>query len=222
VPTPAGTEVTSMEELAARIVPTIHESHRGPVIVAGWSLAGVVAIEVAAQLERAGTDVRAVVLFDTLSPVRYREWFAPSPRLRQWQLNLVKVRYHLEEAMSRGVAGALRYLVTTARDARARTHYDRVLRETAPGGTRPFDVPLDFRNAFGFHAARYNPSPLNARLVVVRPERQKRISLLAGDLGWARLGYQVEMIVVPGDHERMFAPANAPVLAERLLEALAE
>ena len=94
VPTPSGAEslaIATMEDLAARIVPAIQASHpHGPLTIAGWSLAGVVAIEVAAQLERAGRDVRAVILFDTLSPVRQRQWFASAPRLRQWQLNLVK------------------------------------------------------------------------------------------------------------------------------------
>ena len=48
-----------MEELAARMVPAILDSHPGgPLMVAGWSLAGVVAVELAAQLERAGRDVR--------------------------------------------------------------------------------------------------------------------------------------------------------------------
>lgn len=223
VPTPAGDDAATMEELAARILSSIHESHpHGPLILAGWSLAGVVAIEVAAQLERAGTEVRAVILFDTLSPVRHRQWFESSPRLRQWQLNFVRVRYHVEEAMTRGPAGSLRYLMTTAHDARARKHYDRMLREAAAGSNGPFDVPLDFREAFGLHAARYTPAPLRARLVVVRPERQKKIGLLAGDLGWSELGYQVELIIVPGDHERMFAARNAPALAERLLAKLEE
>ena len=44
----------------------------------------------------------AVILFDTLSPVRQRQWFSASPRIRQWQLNLVKARYHLEEALTLG------------------------------------------------------------------------------------------------------------------------
>ena len=223
VPTPTAenTDIATMEELAARIVPAIHESHpQGPLVIAGWSLAGVVAIEVAAQLELAGRDVGTVILFDTLSPVRQRQWFASSPRLRQWQLNLAKARYHAEEAVKRGATGALRHLITTARDARARRDYDQRLRDAAAGTPGSFDVPLDFRTAYGLYAVRYAPAPLRARLIVVRPERQKRVALLKGDLGWSELGYQVELLIVPGDHERMFAPPNAAILAERLCETL--
>ena len=161
-----------------------------------------------------------MILFDTLSPVRQRQWFASAPRLRQWQLNFVKVRYHVEEALTRGAAGAVRYVFATARDARARVQYDRLLREAAAGTNSPFDVPLDFRTAYGLYAARYTPAPLRARLIVVRPERQKRVALLDGDLGWSEAGYEVELFIVPGDHERMFAPSHAGALAERLIETL--
>jgi amino acid adenylation domain-containing protein len=223
VPTPAQTEgIVTMEDLASRIVPTVLDSHpHGPVVVAGWSLAGVVAIEVAAQLERAGRQVTSVVLFDTLSPVRQRQWFAPAPRLRQWQLNAVKVWYHVEQAWrhsASAIEGA-RYLINTLRDARARSEYDRLLREaSAPNAVS--DVPLRFRSAFGLYAIQYSPSPLQADLIVVRPECRKRSALFKGDLGWGELGYRVDLLVVPGDHERMFAPPNAAVLAERLLPLL--
>jgi len=213
--------IATMEELAARMVPGILESHpAGPVMVAGWSLAGVVAIEVAAQLERAGREVPIVILFDSASPVRQRQWFSSRPRIRQWQLDLIKVRYHLEQAWAKGAGDALRYLRATFNDARARREYDRVLRETAAGKTQQFDVPLDFRQAFGVYAIKYSPAPLRAKVIVVRPERQKRGGFFRGDLGWAEIGYDVELLIVPGDHERMFMDGNAAVLAERLLARL--
>jgi amino acid adenylation domain-containing protein len=222
VPAPQHREsIPSMEELAAQMVRSILESNpHGPLMIAGWSLAGVVAVEVAAQLERAGREVTRVILFDTLSPVRQRQWFAPAPRVRQWQLNLIKVWYHVEEAFALGLRESLRYLINTSRDARARTEYDRILRDSAVGKREKFDVPLDFRQAFGVYAARYSPAPLRARVIVVRPERQKRGRFFSGDLGWAELGYRVSLLIVPGDHERMFASSNAPVLAGRLLEVI--
>jgi len=224
VPTPLEREsITSIEELAAQTVPSILESNPdGPIMVAGWSLAGVVAVEVAAQLERAGREVTAVILFDTLSPARHRQWFAASPRIRNWQLNLVKLRYHLEEAMTLGPRHSWRYLFDTFRDARARGKYDRLLRDNAAGKHRRFDVPLDFRQAYGIYAVRYSPAPLRARVIVVRPERQKKGAFFGGDLGWAELGYQVDLLIVPGDHKRMFEPPNAAVLAERLIERIKE
>ena len=226
VPTPVlsvDAGIATMEDLAARMVPSILASHpHGPLMLAGWSLAGVVAVELAVQLQRAGSDVSTVILFDTLSPVRQRQWFSSSPLIRQWQLNVVKARYHVEEALTHGVAGSVGYLMRTLRDAGARTHYDRLLREAAAGRPGELDVPLDFRHAFGPYAARYTPKPLRARIIMVRPERQKRGAFYAGDLGWSELGYHVDLLTVPGDHERMFAPSNAAVLADRLLEKVGQ
>jgi len=63
-----------------------------------------------------------------------------------------------------------------------------VLRETAAGKGGQFDEPLDFRRALGVVAAEYWLAPLRARVIVVRPERQKRGTLFRGDLGWAKVG----------------------------------
>ena len=220
VPTPTAEHFSTMQDLAARLLPSIHNSNpQGPLILAGWSLAGVVAIEVASQLERSGKQIPWVVLFDTMSPVRLRHWLAASPVLRQWQLDLMRARYHLRQAFGYGPSQALGYLLRTARDARTRRHYDRLLRAAATGKTIPkADVPLDFREAYGAYAAHYSPAPLRARLLLVRPERRKTGPLFAGDLGWAELGYRVDMVTVPGDHERMFRAPNATVLATRILE----
>ena len=224
VPTPTAERdhISTMQEFAARLLPSIHHSSpQGPLILAGWSLAGVVAIEVASQLERSGKQIPWVVLFDTLSPVRLRHWLAASPLFRQWQLDLMKVRYHLREAFAYGPSQSFGYLVQTARDARARRHYDRLLRAAATGKTMPqADVPLDFREAFGAYSIQYSPAPLRARLLLVRPERRKTGALFAGDLGWEELGYRVDVVTVPGDHERMFRGPNATVLATRILEKI--
>ena len=98
-----------------------------------------------------------MILFDTLSPVRQRQWFSSSPRIRQWQLDLIKARYHVEEALTKGPRDAIRYLQSTFNDARARREYDRVLREAAAGKTGQFDVPLDFRRAFGVLRSSIRP-----------------------------------------------------------------
>ena len=132
------------------------------------------------------------------------------------------MRYHLEEARALGLRESWRYVVSTFRDARARVNSNRLLRDTAAGKHRQFDVPLDFRQTYGIYALRYSPAPLRARIIMVRPERQKKGAFFGGDLGWAELGYRVSLLIVPGDHERMFWSPNAAVMAERLLETIKE
>ncbi|MGX9788672.1 polyketide synthase Pks13 [Mycobacterium sp. MMS18-G62] len=58
----------SVEERAAQYVPKLMEMHKGPFILAGWSLGGAMAYACAIGLKRAGADVQFVGLIDTVRP----------------------------------------------------------------------------------------------------------------------------------------------------------
>ncbi|MGV0837696.1 polyketide synthase Pks13 [Mycolicibacterium thermoresistibile] len=56
----------SVQERAAEYVPKLLEMHKGPFVLAGWSLGGALAYACAIGLKRAGADVRFVGLIDTV------------------------------------------------------------------------------------------------------------------------------------------------------------
>jgi polyketide synthase 13 len=58
----------SVEERAAQYVPKLMEMHKGPFILAGWSLGGAMAYACAIGLKQAGADVQFVGLIDTVRP----------------------------------------------------------------------------------------------------------------------------------------------------------
>ena len=59
----------SLEEMAAAYVAGIREKQpEGPYRIAGWSMGGAVALEIARQLEAAGETVEQVVMLDTHRP----------------------------------------------------------------------------------------------------------------------------------------------------------
>ncbi|WP_217161069.1 polyketide synthase Pks13 [[Mycobacterium] fortunisiensis] len=58
----------SIEERAAEYVPKLLEMHKGPFVLAGWSLGGALAYACAIGLKRAGADVRFVGLIDLALP----------------------------------------------------------------------------------------------------------------------------------------------------------
>ncbi|MBP3084504.1 polyketide synthase Pks13 [Mycolicibacterium fortuitum] len=58
----------AIEERAAEYVPKLLEMHKGPFILAGWSLGGALAYACAIGLKRAGADVRFVGLIDLALP----------------------------------------------------------------------------------------------------------------------------------------------------------
>lgn len=66
--------LSSVEEMASSYLASLREKlPEGPVLLAGWSFGGLLAYETAQQMSRAGGDVRAVLLFDTVAvpdPVR--------------------------------------------------------------------------------------------------------------------------------------------------------
>ncbi|MDH6195305.1 polyketide synthase 13 [Mycobacterium frederiksbergense] len=58
----------SIEERAAEYVPKLLEMHKGPFILAGWSLGGALAYACGIGLKQAGADVRYVGLIDCVRP----------------------------------------------------------------------------------------------------------------------------------------------------------
>lgn len=58
----------SIEERAAEYVPKLLEMHKGPFVLAGWSLGGALAYACAIGLKQSGADVRFVGLIDTVLP----------------------------------------------------------------------------------------------------------------------------------------------------------
>lgn len=58
----------AIEERAAEYVPKLLEMHKGPFVLAGWSLGGALAYACAIGLKRAGADVRFVGLIDLALP----------------------------------------------------------------------------------------------------------------------------------------------------------
>lgn len=58
----------SIEERAAEYVPKLLDMHKGPFVLAGWSLGGALAYACAIGLKQAGADVRFVGLIDCVRP----------------------------------------------------------------------------------------------------------------------------------------------------------
>ncbi|MBI3848234.1 MAG: AMP-binding protein, partial [Planctomycetes bacterium] len=69
--------LSRLDEMAARYVAAMRDVRReGPIHVAGWSLGGIVAVEIARHLVDAGVEVGVVALFDTTAPAKSR-WSDP-------------------------------------------------------------------------------------------------------------------------------------------------
>ncbi|MFL5171154.1 MAG: thioesterase domain-containing protein, partial [Microvirga sp.] len=103
--------LTRLEDLAGYFAAQIRAAHPGgPVIIAGFRAGGVVAFELARQLESAGTPVRFLALFGSPYPTFFR------PLRRLWN----GLGGHARKLVARSAGGSLAYLAERVRERKLR------------------------------------------------------------------------------------------------------
>jgi amino acid adenylation domain-containing protein len=210
--------LTSIEALAEHHVDALLTAgHRGPFVLGGWSLGGVVAFEMARILRaRGGGDVAALLLVDSRTAElgeaaeesAVLAWFADD-----WG-----------QSMGRDLGVRREDLAALPPERRL----EHVARRAVEAGALPRDAGADvIRGPVGVFWANaralgeYRPSePHRGRVVVVRAAGGPDDG--SGPLlGWGRWAADVEAVAVPGDHYEIVREPGARGLAEAITEALA-
>jgi amino acid adenylation domain-containing protein len=190
---------TSIQEMAAFYRQEIESVQPdGPYLLAGWSLGGTIALELAHQWVSAGREVALVALLDTyLSPAEFDErppdpsaallWLAPQLGLSRSELK----RLSPDEQWERIVQ-------------QARTEHG-------------IDTPEIRRLAAVCQTqlaavARYRPRPYPGPAILFRAGALRGLT----DKGWQSLLPGLEIQAVPGDHYTMLQPPHVAVLTQRL------
>jgi thioesterase domain-containing protein/NAD(P)-dependent dehydrogenase (short-subunit alcohol dehydrogenase family)/acyl carrier protein len=191
---------------------------QGPYFIGGFSGGGLIAWEIARQLESAGETVGLTVLLDTPVPMR--------PGLSRRDKAVIK----LAELR----AGGPRFLLEWWRRRRAYAVAQRA-REDRPAE----DEGHQFHNTLieaAFRAAlpRYEMHPRQGRTVLYRPPLDLKWKVTGGawvstareyvlpDNGLTPCAPGLEVIEVPGDHDSMVLEPNVRVLTAHLRDALAD
>nr|WP_326491738.1 non-ribosomal peptide synthetase [Myxococcus stipitatus] len=213
-----GAPRTSIEEMASAYVEALREVQpRGPYLLGGWSLGGVVAYEMARQLRARGDEVALVALFDAYAPGPTRD--EPTPT------RLDEVLLFARDLMGASLA-TLELDVTTLASLSPDAVLERLLEAGHASGALPRGTDLArlqalFQVFAAHHAAvlRYTPPVLRERVVLF--EASESEDGTAADRGWAALvGPPLERHVVPGDHYSLLREQGVRMLAERLREAM--
>ncbi|MES1244270.1 MAG: amino acid adenylation domain-containing protein [Acidobacteriota bacterium] len=213
----AGESVSALEEMASSYVAALRTVQpTGPYRLGGWSLGGLIAFEMARQIEAAGEQVVAV-LIDPTPPG------GPPDQPRGSARSVVTLAAAL--AFERGLAWTLHPDEVEALSAEARL--ERVLAELRRLGIAGEEIDLSIlaRHLEGcesrIEAARaYRPQPCASPILLVRPEEWSGID---PKKGWRRLakgGLRVER--VPGHHGTMVQEPNVRELARLIAEYLGE
>jgi thioesterase domain-containing protein len=202
--------------MAATYVEQLRERQpRGPYLLGGWSLGGMVAWEMARQLEERGEHVSLLVLLDT--------WALPQAVDEPDELDLLAdFALHLGIPVS-GLdvtAGDLAGLDTGER-------LDFLLEKARLAGVVPADLgPHRIRNLFQVFSAnaeanrRYAPAPAEVPVQLWRAA-ESLATAAEPSLGWTALARGgLEVHDVPGDHFSIVREPQIETVARRLSECL--
>jgi thioesterase domain-containing protein len=192
----------------------------GPYQVAGWSLGGIVALEIAQQLRAQGQEVGLLGILD--APV-FPVLFTP-PELRAIQPEDVNDAKGIGR-FSRRLGFSLEHLLQFDRARQGQL----VLEQARQANLVPPDITLadfarwveivkaNYRALVGYQVRPY-PGPITVFRATGNDPR--RVPDQGPDLGWGKVSDRVEVVAVPGDHKSILRKPNVQVLAERLRAAL--
>jgi thioesterase domain-containing protein/aryl carrier-like protein len=200
----------SIEDMARAYVEEIRALRpHGPYFLAGYSGGGVVAFEMAQQLETLGEEVPLLVFFDTYHP--------------QMPIRTVSLSRKLQRLRKHG----FKYLKETVLDRleRARAVRERLQIKLCVAKGRPVPHALRDRHlteSFGEAAKRYRPQPWQGKALLFRAENVPFVFSGGGPYyGWDSVVLGgVQTVMIPGNHDTLLLGANAKVLMGPLNAAL--
>ncbi len=203
---------TRLEGMAARYVDAIAARHPGgPYHLAGWSMGGAIAYEMARQLAASGAEVGEVALLDSRVPTPGSFPDDEDALLAAFAADLARgagVDLPRPPRRLRGL-GPGAWLDWASRELDGTS---RVLDSVgADRLARLFDVFRSHARAL----AAYEPGPYPGRLIVFQAA-EGRGAGADPSLGWARLAASVEALDVPGGHHDIVRGEAVELVARRL------
>lgn len=203
----------SLEAIAEQMVKMIQERRpKGPYMLAGWCAHGVLAYEVAQQLQAQGQEVALVLMLETVNPVRFKQYSGWRRIVARYQLKFHLLRFeraylwHLDKAQRRDyVAGRI-----SQKLSRLRHSVRRFLGRTESTTQGPLDVLY-------LAASKYYPKPYRGRVVLIRSQERSIGFLHQLDLGWTDvLGEELEICETPGTHYTIYMEPHVEALAQKM------
>lgn len=186
---------------------------RGPYYIAGFCLGGVMAFEVAQQLEAQGEHVAFLALVNTWMP-------AGSISRGHWlQLFMQRAVYHVRFALRSPTVDTRQYLrqrATSLRRLLRRPEQARAEWSAATGELAPTDAPSEdaVLRATVHLASSYEPQQYSGKVHVFLSEEPDLVGVSARldpRLSWRRVCGQVEVFPLHGGHDAML---DVPLVEE--------
>ncbi|BDU16074.1 non-ribosomal peptide synthetase [Lysobacter auxotrophicus] len=204
----------SVEKMAERYVREIRTVQpQGPYHLAGGSMGGIIAFEMAQQLVAAGETVAMLGLVDTSAEfgIRYRA---------QAQSGLSGRVQRLHRRMQGQSLG--QRIATIGEVVNGRRHASKLRQQAQQareaGQALPHSVRYAELEATHMHAyMKYIVKPYAGGIVLFRAENQPPELRAKPLLGWEAMCADVDVVAIPGDHQGMI---ESPALVARLASAI--
>ncbi len=201
-----------IEAAADYIVEIRSVQPHGPYLLGGFSGGGIIAYEIARQLEAAGDTVSLLAMLDTPLPQR-----RPLTRLDR---SLI----HWQELKKNGIAYPVKWAAKRIKWELARRR--RVVEEPNGAAHEFHDTAIEA--AFLQSLETYQMKPWSGSLVLLRPPLVGHWKVSGGqwidsqrayvfdDNDWSSLAPDIRVFEVPGNHDSMVLEPNVRVLAARM------
>ena len=210
----------SLESIAEQFVQSIRERRpEGPYMLGGWCAHGLLAYEIARQLQAQGQKVAQLLLLETVNPVRMKQYSGWKRTIARTQLKLHLLKFEYAYLQQLNSTQTRSYIAgrTAQKVARLRQSLRRVLKATkfypeleeASAGN-----PLDTLYAA---SAKYHPRPYRGPVVLIRSTKRTFGFGHVLDLGWSEvLGPNLEICETPGNHYTIYMEPNVNALANKM------
>jgi non-ribosomal peptide synthetase component F/thioesterase domain-containing protein len=212
------------EDIAAYHIESLRMAQpHGPYYLGGWCLAGVLAYEMARQLQAQGEEVVLVALFDAANPAYLRRFSKAEVAVRRSLFWVHKAKLHFHRLRQLGIAAAWEYLGERVESVRQNFRLARLRRDyqSRLGKTEKLSGELRGANAVVYLAAgAYKPGLYSGRVALFRSALEPLSLHRDPMLGWSDVATRMVLEEVPGDHREIFDEPAVRVLAAQLSEQL--
>jgi thioesterase domain-containing protein len=221
----------SVEEMAAHYIKEMCACFpEGPYLLGGHSLGGRIAVEMAIQLQNKGRCVALVALLDTQPNIRrfgnwYQRIFLSVSHLAGDFLE--RVTYHAQNILSSTPKAMLSYLQKFFMNQIEKIHFRKSVVLNSDQNTNDHKLPEHIqilRQAMRIADRNYMLKKYPDKLTLFRAEEQ--VVGLSGkekydrQYGWQNYAEDVDVYIVPGDHNTLLKEPNVKVLARTIQDCI--
>jgi thioesterase domain-containing protein/acyl carrier protein len=205
---------TRIEEMAAHYIKEIRTIQpESPYLLGGYCFGGLVAFEMAQQLEALGQRVSLVALFDSYAWGNHKT--RPDAASLNFKLSVLleKIHRHADTLLSLKPREKLSYI-----EARLRRV---IFKSSMAIGLRSTRSRREFLNAMREARLNYHPSVYRGRVALFRASRQPAGYDRDPQMGWGTLAAGgLEIHEIPGYYGSIVFEPNVKILAEQLKACL--